>query len=149
MDVSEGIAGAEELRDRFRERGKRTTPQLMAVLKTVRATKSHPTAEELRLLVKNQVPTISLGTVYRNLLILVEEGYVQRLPTPKGASRFDGDVSTHQHVVCRECGRIADVHLKIDSGDLGRISRATGYSDLTQRMEFQGICAVCRTRPGS
>ncbi len=147
MDVSERMAGTEEVRDHFRERGKRTTPQLMAVLEAVRATKSHPTAEELRSLVKDLVPTISLGTVYRNLLLLVEEGYVQRLPTPQGSSRFDGDVSTHQHVICRECGRIADVHLEIDPGALDRISVMTGYSELSQSVEFQGLCAGCQEAP--
>jgi len=144
MDVSEGIVGNEEMRVRFRERGKRTTPQLMAVFDAVRATKSHPTAEELRSLVKARVPTISLGTVYRNLSLLVEEGFVLRLPTPRGSSRFDADVSPHQHVICRECGRIADVHLEIDSSALGRISGLTGYSRLSQNVEFRGLCAVCQ-----
>jgi Fe2+ or Zn2+ uptake regulation protein len=134
----------EDLRSRLREHGKRMTPQRSAVLEALRATTSHPTAEELRVMVQELVPTVSLGTVYRNLHVLVEEGYVRRLPTPQGSHRFDGDLSPHLHVICRKCGRISDVHLEIDSGALGRVTKLTGFTDLSQRVEFRGICPDCR-----
>jgi Fe2+ or Zn2+ uptake regulation protein len=138
----------EELRSRLREHGKRMTPQRSAVLEALRATTSHPTAEELRGMVQELVPTVSLGTVYRNLHVLVEEGYVRRLPTPQGSHRFDGDLSPHLHVICRRCGKISDVHLEIDSVALGRVTKLTGYTDLSQRVEFRGICPECHEETG-
>jgi Fe2+ or Zn2+ uptake regulation protein len=147
MSVLKETERVEDVRDRLREHGKRMTPQRIAVLEALRATTSHPTAEELRVLVQKLVPTISLGTVYRNLHVLVEGGCARRLPTPQGSHRFDGDLSPHLHVICRKCGRIADVHLEIDSGSLGRVSKMTGFTDLAQRVEFRGICAACNGSP--
>lgn len=146
MNAPEETPRIDELRSRLREHGKRMTPQRVAVLKALQATTSHPTAEELRGLVQDLVPKVSLGTVYRNLHVLVEEGYVRRLPTPEGYHRFDGDLSPHLHVICRECGRISDVHLEIDSGALGRVTRLTGFTDLSQRVEFRGVCPDCHNQ---
>jgi Fe2+ or Zn2+ uptake regulation protein len=134
----------DELRIRLRERGKRMTPQRIAVLEALRATASHPTAEELRVLVQEVMPKVSLGTVYRNLHLLVEEGWVRRLPTPQGSHRFDADLSAHLHVICRECGRISDVHLEIDSEFRDRVSSLTGYREISQHVEFRGVCPGCR-----
>jgi len=144
MNAPEEIPRLDELQSRLREHGKRMTPQRLAVLQALRSTDSHPTAEELRGLVQDLVPKVSLGTVYRNLHVLVEEGYVLRLPTPQGSHRFDGDMSPHLHVICRMCGHIADVHLEIDSGALDRVTSLTGYSDLSQGVEFRGVCPDCR-----
>ncbi len=144
MNAEEEAPRIDELRNRLREHGMRMTPQRLAVLQALRSTDSHPTAEELRGLVQDLVPRVSLGTIYRNLHVLVEEGYVRRLPTPQGSHRFDGDLSAHLHVICRECGRISDVHLEIDALALERVTTLTGFSNLSQRVEFRGICPDCR-----
>jgi Fur family ferric uptake transcriptional regulator len=42
-------------------------------------------------MVRRRLPRVSLGTVYRNLRLLVAEGLVNELPGPH--ARFDGNVS--------------------------------------------------------
>src|SRR5215472_13340123 len=82
----------------LRGRGLRLTGPRRVVLEVVRATDSHPTAEWVHGMVRRRLPRVSLGTVYRNLRILVASGLVKELPGPH--ARFDGNVSEHHHFTC-------------------------------------------------
>ncbi len=93
--------------DALRTRGLRLTGPRRVVLEVVRGTDSHPTAERVHEMVRRRLPRVSLGTVYRNLRLLVAQGLVNELPGPH--ARFDGNVSDHHHFTCLGCGRIADV----------------------------------------
>ena len=73
--------------------------------------KDHPTADTVYRNVRNQNPRISLGTVYRNLTLLAEEGEIRRLNVGDGVDRFDGDVSPHYHFVCQKCGQVLDLQI--------------------------------------
>jgi Fur family ferric uptake transcriptional regulator len=96
-------------------------------------------------MVRRRLPRISLGTVYRNLELLTQNGMIQKLPLGGGEARFDGQLSPHHHVRCVRCGRVDDVD------DLGSVSlpnepkRAGGYEILGCRFEFFGLCPRCRT----
>lgn len=87
----------------------RMTRQRAVILEELRKTKSHPTADELYSIVRERLPRISLGTVYRNLDFLADSGEIRRLEAAGSTKRFDGDISWHQHVRCLRCGRIGDV----------------------------------------
>src|SRR5262245_53016785 len=91
----------------IRNLGLRLTGPRRVVLEVVRATDSHPTAELVHRMVRRRLPRVSLGTVYRNLRLLVAEGLVKEVPGPH--ARFDGNTSEHHHFTCLHCGRIADV----------------------------------------
>src|SRR4030095_2005769 len=91
----------------LRARGLRLTDPRRVVLEVVRGTASHPTAEWVHRRARRRLPRVSLGTVYRNLRLLVEEGLVQELPGPH--ARFDGNLGRHHHFTCVGCGRILDV----------------------------------------
>ncbi|MBR6676185.1 MAG: transcriptional repressor [Clostridia bacterium] len=86
------------------------TAQKMAVVNALRdAGRTHPTAETVYALAKRHLPTIALGTVYRNLSKMVESGEVVRILVPDGADRFDADISDHMHILCIGCGKIYDI----------------------------------------
>src|SRR5262245_65856772 len=91
----------------LRRAGLRLTGPRRLVLEVVRSTDAHPTAEAIHQTVRRRLPSVSLGTVYRNLRVLVEEGLVKELPGPH--ARFDGNLREHHHFTCLGCGRIADV----------------------------------------
>lgn len=71
----------------------------------------HPTADMVYMHVKNEFPSISLGTVYRNLNLLTELGESVKISTPEGGDRFDGHTEPHNHFICNECGCIHDIGL--------------------------------------
>ena len=89
---------------------RRNTRQRQIVLEALRATCEHPTAGELYKTVRERMPRISLGTVYRNLEILQETGQAVRLAGCSGQeARYDGRCDPHLHLVCGECGGVRDL----------------------------------------
>ncbi|WP_027719849.1 Fur family transcriptional regulator [uncultured Desulfovibrio sp.] len=124
----------------------RMTRQRAVILEELRKTKSHPTADELYGIVRERLPRISLGTVYRNLDFLADSGEIRRLQAAGSTKRFDGDISWHQHVRCLRCGRIGDVRQPLAAPTVEGI-KAQGFSSIVgSRIEFDGICDECAGR---
>lgn len=89
----------------------RQTRQLDATLQVLRDATDHPTAEQVLTRVRSSLPTVSRGTVYRNLAKLVGDGRVQVVPVDR-AARYDARLDAHDHFVCRRCGTVFDVPLR-------------------------------------
>lgn len=79
-----------------------------AVLEVLKSTKEHPGADVIFERCRKISPTISLGTVYRNLQQLEERGEIVRVASVNGKERYDGDTSPHMHAICPLCGRVDD-----------------------------------------
>ncbi len=103
----------------------------------------HPTAEYVYEQLKPQHPSLSLGTVYRNLGILAEQGLIRKIESQSGADRFDGNVEPHFHVRCRECGRLEDVFLSYDGQMDAQVQATTGYRIEEHFVTFSGLCPQC------
>tara|TARA_Y100000588_G_C13511876_1_gene609748 strand:+ start:60 stop:425 length:366 start_codon:yes stop_codon:yes gene_type:complete len=91
----------------------RFSHQRELIKKVVQSTNSHPTAGWVYDQVKNSVPNISLGTVYRNLKQLTDEGFIKIL-YDGSVARYDWNLNTHNHLKCTVCGSLIDVHLSND-----------------------------------
>jgi Fur family peroxide stress response transcriptional regulator len=143
------VVGAEaDLRDL----GLRLTGPRHAVLEVVRGAESHPTAEEVHRLVRRRLPGVSLGTIYRNLRLLVGEGLLKELPGPY--ARFDANTRAHHHFTCERCGRIIDVDAALAEPHArtlsARVAARTGFSITNHRIELFGRCRECQNRsPGT
>jgi Fe2+ or Zn2+ uptake regulation protein len=129
----------------LRTRGLRLTDPRRVVLEVVRGTDAHPTAASVHRLVRRRLPRVSLGTVYRNLRLLVAEGLVNELPGPH--ARFDGNLSDHHHFTCLTCGRIVDVAGPMTEPHsralCTRVAQRSGFSVTHHRIEFFGRCPAC------
>ncbi|MEY8337724.1 transcriptional repressor [Lachnospiraceae bacterium 62-35] len=106
----------------------------------------HPTADDIYMNIRAEYPNISLGTVYRNLNLLVELGEIQKLTCSDGADRFDGDIFPHYHFICRCCGAVADLPMAI-SEELNRLAalHTNGRID-NHYTYFYGTCEACLKR---
>ena len=93
--------------------------------------------------IREEYPNISLGTIYRNLSLLVEIGEIQKITTD-GADRFDARVTPHNHFVCRRCGRVMDMMVPVDSPVIEANKLWDGGEIHECRMEFYGICKDCK-----
>lgn len=133
------------LRQRLSDSGHRITPQRLCILKALIDSNRHPTAEEIYAQVLHVSPTTSLATVYKTLDTLQEMGEVQELEFGDGRNHYDGvDPIPHPHIVCTHCGKIEDV--KVSGVDTMQIQAAaeSGYRITSQRVEFYGLCGICR-----
>ncbi|HIV85760.1 MAG TPA: transcriptional repressor [Candidatus Monoglobus merdigallinarum] len=114
-----------------------------AVLQVLSSTTSHPTADTVYNSVRDIIPSISLGTVYRNLNVLSENGEIRRLDLGMAQSRFDYNVKPHDHFVCQNCGSVLDVMNEydntIDKENASNINGSINYHTLV----FYGICDKC------
>ena len=72
----------------------------------------HPTAEMIYTALKEEDPKLSLGTVYRNLALLTEQGEIRKIQTANGPDRYDGNRTEHYHFLCRKCCQIFDLYPK-------------------------------------
>ena len=114
------------------------------ILRLIRSTKCHPNADWIYERARKEMPNISLGTVYRNLNFLKDEGKIQELCFGRGVNRYDGDLRDHYHVRCLECGKVEDVpHISPRSSGQ-EIEKLTGYQIHALRLEYMGICPDCR-----
>ncbi len=90
----------------------RNTRQRGVILDILKESREHPTAEEVYLEARRVLPNISLGTVYRNLNFLRDQGTVREIrPSEGGSSRFDGADTPHAHFHCARCNALLDIPL--------------------------------------
>lgn len=103
----------------------------------------HPTADAVYAAIREEFPHISLGTVYRNLNLLVELGEAQKLTCGDGKDHFDADVSPHYHFVCQHCGAVIDLLIDTLNDVTERAQEAFGGQIHTHVTYFYGICPDC------
>ena len=123
----------------------RKSRQKEVILRVVKSTASHPTADWIYHRVKEEIPNISLGTVYRNLKLLKQEGEILDLDPTSTLSRFDGNTQNHHHFRCERCGCIFDVDEPIDNEINQRVAQKTGFKVFYHRLEFRGLCKDCQS----
>ncbi len=122
---------------------KRATPQLAAVYEALQGDHSHPSADEIYQRVRRTLPRISLGTVYRNLQRLVEEGRIRMFLLGERVARYDPIVTEHDHFICQQCGRVEDVLLERDR----RVNLThlvdEGFTVTAHSLVVRGLCQSC------
>ena len=125
--------------------GTRKTKQRQAILKVLRDTDCHPTAQWIYEQVRQEIPHISLGTVYRDLKLLKKMGEILELDFAGNLTRFDANTSQHHHFYCKKCHSIFDIDELVDTQVDERVADENGFEVFGHRMDFFGLCRECRT----
>lgn len=115
--------------------------QREAILNVLQSTDTHPTANWIYERVKEQIPNISLGTVYRNLSALAQNGDILSINVGDGFEHFDGDTKTHAHLSCKCCKTIIDAPLSEDT--VSEIAFKYGFTPDRAVYIAYGICDSC------
>ncbi|MDP2401945.1 MAG: Fur family transcriptional regulator [Actinomycetota bacterium] len=129
--------------------GLRPTRARCGILAHLLGSDVHPNAEEITAGLRSDGIAVGVATVYQNLNKLADAGLVHRLAGPDGRTRFDADLSDHDHIVCDSCVKVRDFDLapasrhalhRAAAGDAATgswlISRTT--------IELHGLCPECR-----
>ena len=125
------------------------TKQRRVIKEILCNTKEHPTAETIYEEAKKILPDIGLGTVYRNLQVLVDEGSVLQLNCDKRFSRYDGNPVPHAHFVCEQCNRVLDLDMKVSEDLMTAAQKEFAGEIKSYNVDFFGICEDCCKMQGA
>ena len=128
----------------LRDHGHKITPQRLAIVKILARSEGHPSVEDIHGQIKRAFPTMSLATVYRNIVLIKSLGEVLELGFPDGSNRYDGNNPVpHPHVICIKCKKIVDPHLDSLDEMKNEVASETNFKILNHRLDFFGICRSC------
>ena len=127
---------------------RRSSTQRALVLEIIESSHDHPTAQAAFERARRRLPAISLGTVYRNLQLLVDQGRLLERKVGKKPARYEARRHRHYHICCLQCGAFEDLAVPYQQALDRRVERIAGYRLQEHRMEFYGICPRCQAKPG-
>jgi len=125
----------------------RATRQLAAVYDALAASHDHPTADQIFRRVRGVLPHVSLGTVYRNLDKLREQGRLRVVRLEGGQAHYDAVTEAHDHFVCERCGGVVD----LPGSNLQPLDVPTlpaGYEVRWHTTALYGVCQHCSSSRG-
>jgi Fe2+ or Zn2+ uptake regulation protein len=126
------------LTEALRARGQRVTLPRLMVHRFVSRAPQHVTADDIH----EELPSLSFATIYSTLDLLDELGLVRRVSTRAGTAVYDSRTDSHDHAVCRVCGRIFD----LDPLEVRAASAPSGFQVERVQLEVVGVCAECATK---
>ncbi len=106
-------------------------------------TDRHPAAAWIYDQLRGEFSNLSMGTVYRNLNILVEQDKVRRIVCGSTFDRYDAKTEQHYHFICQECRLIMDVEMPFDESLNERINSTHRFKAVGHQIQFFGICEAC------
>jgi len=124
---------------------RRSSLQRKLVSRIVEAAHDHPTAHSVFERARRKMPSISLGTVYRNLQLLADQGVVLERKVGRRPARYEAKRHRHYHICCVECGALEDLPVPYQKLLDRRVQRMVQYRLQEHRCEFYGICPRCQT----
>lgn len=129
---------------KLRDHGHKMTPQRLAIVKILAKSEGHPSVEDIHAQIKKDFPTMSLATVYRNIVLIKSLGEILELGFPDGSNRYDGNTPySHPHIICIKCKKIVDLDLDSLDDMQNEIAEETDFKILNHRLDFFGICSNC------
>ena len=133
----------ESIVQKLREGNYKLTPQRLAVARILARSEGHPGVDAIHDQLQEDFPTMSLATVYRNVMLIKSLGEVLEIGFPEGGNRYDGNKPyPHPHVICVRCKKIIDPELSSLKDVTREVMATSGFKILTHRMDFFGICSA-------
>lgn len=125
---------------------RRYSRQRECILEALRKTKRHPSASSIYDEVRQQIPNISLGTVYRNLAELSAGGEILKFDAGDGTERYDGCAEPHYHMICKACHSVIDIEMDYIAELDQKAAELCGAEIAFHSVLFSGICEKCKNK---
>jgi Fur family transcriptional regulator, ferric uptake regulator len=124
--------------------GVRNTRQRSAVGALLAEVEGFHSAQELHAMLRDRGERIGLTTVYRTLQGLADSGAIDVMRPPGGEHLYRRcSKGHHHHLVCRACGRTAEVEGPAVETWAERVAAKHGYVDVSHTLEVFGTCPDC------
>jgi Fe2+ or Zn2+ uptake regulation protein len=129
---------------------RRSTRQLDATFRVLFESREHPTAEQVYHAVRRQLPSVSRGTVYRNLGKLVASERVRLVHVHDRCARYDARLEPHDHFFCSRCTMLLDVEIRATARPRrpSRV-RIRGHRIEGRTLTYFGLCRGCEQQGGT
>jgi Fe2+ or Zn2+ uptake regulation protein len=114
------------------------TPQRLAILKELDE-KGHASIEEIYDEIKENFPSISLATIYKNINALKDENIISEICL-HNKPKFEIKKEAHAHFICKTCGKVIDIPLE----EILCQEANEKYSDAQKELYIYGICEDCK-----
>jgi Fur family peroxide stress response transcriptional regulator len=134
-----------QFRHLCREHNLAATHQRQKIYEALVSRPAHYSPEEIYDQVKQDLPSISLATVYKNLKTFVQAGLLRDVSPHHGAWRVDANTAPHHHLVCTRCHSIMDLDLDLLAPVKLRGRLPAGFRLEKFSVEVQGVCKSCAT----
>ena len=144
MHVAWKNSRSADLTQRLTIGGFRFTPQREEVYRVLLQKRDHPTAEEVFIRAKREMPEISMATVYNCLDALVRCGLVRQVTIERGAARFCPNMREHCHFYCDNCQSVFDIAFPAGAG----VPLPRGFKANRFDVTIHGLCAACSNGSG-
>ncbi|MGD9590281.1 MAG: Fur family transcriptional regulator [Pyrinomonadaceae bacterium] len=119
------------------------TKQRKAVLEVIREAEDHLTANEVFESARRLLPGISFATVYNSLRYLKQEGLIGEVLFGNDATRYDRNLTRHDHAICNSCGKLIDLELNIPDELLRAAARRSKFKPESIELTLRGSCPDC------
>ncbi|MBN2103367.1 transcriptional repressor [bacterium] len=124
----------------------RQSRQRRRILQLLKETHTHPTVDWMYQQLKPEFPKLSLGTIYRNLSILTEQGLVNKIKSGSTFDRFEANTGTHYHFICESCGCMQDLEMPVRKDLNDEARQFTNFDVQKHQIHFFGLCSDCRSK---
>jgi Fe2+ or Zn2+ uptake regulation protein len=129
----------------LRKKGYKLTAQRLEIISLLARDRTHPGAGDIFRKVRKRVPQLSMSTVYYTLDMLKKEGLLRELEFYDQDNRYDVTVDDHINLICRKCGKIADLPGELPFS-AEAVLKKTGFEPVAMRYEYYGYCKECRRK---
>lgn len=119
------------------------TRQREVVLRVIRDSHEHLTANDVFAGAKSLLPTISFATVYNSLRFLKDAGHIAEIQFGNGASRFDRMTHRHDHAICTACGKLVDIEMKHPRSLVEKAASIANFEPESLEFTLRGKCSEC------
>lgn len=120
------------------------TKQRQAVLRVIRKSDEHLTANEVFERARQLLPGLAFATVYNSLRYLKNEGLIGEVQFGAGCSRYDRTLKRHDHAICNCCGKLVDLDLSIPDGLIREAAKRSKFEAGSIEVTLRGLCPKCR-----
>ncbi len=131
---------------KLRENGVQVTAQRLAILRAL-AQRPHSTADKIAEAVRAEIGAISRQAVYDSLSMLADKCLIRRIQPAGSPALYEDRVGdNHHHVICRTCGKTADVDCAVGETPCLTAADDLGYEIDEAEVIYWGICPACRKK---
>jgi Fur family ferric uptake transcriptional regulator/Fur family peroxide stress response transcriptional regulator len=122
------------------------TKQRRSVLRVIRESNEHLTANDVFERARQLLPGISLATVYNSLRYLKKEGLIGEVRFGADCTRYDRELKRHDHAICNDCGKLVDLELSIPDRLIKEAARRSKFKAGSIEFTLRGLCPECRRK---